>query len=612
MTSQTRSQLNLALSTALVASLAGSAGAQYALNAGSGGQALSNGNALSGNGTRGYGNALDANTRVGSDSQNGRGRNIAAENAFRNAIVTGNVGAGLAFRGNPGYFAVNDFNGNTATTTTYEFVRDTSYSGLATRGIRGFTSVQNQFDYVTGRTFADTPSNDLIIKRGMGTAGRDPYYQFAGALRSPSFSTVRETSQPNIIADSTPASGNVPNEIAPRSYVIASQLQGVRRLNDTNTAFGYRPEEIKGYQTPEQRAESDLQKTLNSGEVNTQAPTNFVSPFEAYKQQLELNNGRIDSSVTGANLPNLTPEKPKPGEPSTPGTETPGAPGKTGAPGTTEGAKPGTAPEGASPYDKRMNDLRKSLWEQPGAEKNAKPKLPSDVNGVLSEADKALQKANDTKKAIDSKDTAQTKDTKANEQIPGYTSRPGPTEVLSRTAQEAKELLSKPVYVDSLLPKKIDNQALADHIRRGQDQLAAGQFFNAEEQFASAMAMAPGDPLAAAGRVNSQIAAGMYVSAAYNLRNLLRGYPEMIAAKFDAKLLPASSRLELIRTQLRQRSEKNSTLSRDAGLLLAYLGHQTGNMQDVQDGFGIIDRVNESTNAEPDALTAALRGAWTK
>lgn len=183
---------------------------------------------------------------------------------------------------------------------------------------------------------------------------------------------------------------------------------------------------------------------------------------------------------------------------------------------------------------------------------------------------------------------------------------------IRKAIEDAKSLLGQPQNISELAPQKSADELFQTHMTKGQDFLKSGRWFDAEERFALALSLRAGDPMAAAGRMHAQIAAGMYLSAALNLRNTLRAYPELIAARYSTDLLPRGERLDTVRAQLRARSERDSLVARDAGLLLTYLGWQTGNDQDVKDGFAVIERVNEKSAIEPDPLDAALRAVWTK
>ncbi|XHC25462.1 hypothetical protein ABWH91_14740 [Phycisphaerales bacterium ac7] len=116
--------------------------------------------------------------------------------------------------------------------------------------------------------------------------------------------------------------------------------------------------------------------------------------------------------------------------------------------------------------------------------------------------------------------------------------------------------------------------------------------------------------MAAIGRAHAQLGAGLYLSAAVNLADLLRAYPELAPVRYDAALLPGKERLERIRQQLRSRSLKDDANARNAGFLLAYLGFQTERPNDVREGFAVVDRVNEALQAETDPLIPVLTELW--
>ena len=65
-----------------------------------------------------------------------------------------------------------------------------------------------------------------------------------------------------------------------------------------------------------------------------------------------------------------------------------------------------------------------------------------------------------------------------------------------------------------------------------------GRFFDAEERFTAALSVRQGDPMAAVGRIHSQLGAGMFLSAAINLRGLLVAHPELAGVKYVPALLP--------------------------------------------------------------------------
>jgi tetratricopeptide (TPR) repeat protein len=151
------------------------------------------------------------------------------------------------------------------------------------------------------------------------------------------------------------------------------------------------------------------------------------------------------------------------------------------------------------------------------------------------------------------------------------------------------------------------------HINEAQDLLAKGRYFDAEDRFTRAIATAPGDPLAAVGRIHAQLGAGMYISAATNLRRVFADNPELIAATFASTLVPTPERALQIKARLRDellKAAEKATLGRDAALLLAYLGHITADQRAMREG------VTEFRNRTPEdddadlALGELLERLW--
>lgn len=147
------------------------------------------------------------------------------------------------------------------------------------------------------------------------------------------------------------------------------------------------------------------------------------------------------------------------------------------------------------------------------------------------------------------------------------------------------------------------HDAFREHMEAGQRLLTRERFFDAEERFTRALAITPGDVTAQVGRIHAQLGAGMYLSAAMNLRILLLQHPEMVAMRFDETLLPGEARRERINAALRKKlgvgedaddaSQGDPQLRREAGLLLAYLGRQSGDHAAVRDGLAAMRKVND-------------------
>jgi hypothetical protein len=157
-----------------------------------------------------------------------------------------------------------------------------------------------------------------------------------------------------------------------------------------------------------------------------------------------------------------------------------------------------------------------------------------------------------------------------------------------------------------------DTSLYAQHMRAGERLLSEGMWFIAEERFVAALSSRQGDAMAAIGRAHAQIGAGLYLSAAVNLSDLLRAYPELITVRYDRSLLPGHERLDRIRQQLRSRSVDNDANARNAGFLLAYLGFHTDRPGDVREGFAVVERVNKALGTEADPLVPVLAELWSQ
>ncbi len=149
------------------------------------------------------------------------------------------------------------------------------------------------------------------------------------------------------------------------------------------------------------------------------------------------------------------------------------------------------------------------------------------------------------------------------------------------------------------------------HMARGQELLNEGRWFDAEERFTMALGHRPGDAMAAAGRIHAQIGAGMFRSAAINIRNLYRAYPEMIPVRFEAELIPRGERLVMVERQLAERSRLDTGFALDASLVMAYLGHQKNDPALRDAGFARIREISKSIGAQTDPLIELMEHVWT-
>lgn len=531
-----------------------------------------------------HGRSLDANLQVGSGGFNAPAANFYNELALRNAVVTGNVGGGKAFRGSVGYTAADDFRAATGSDDLFRFERESAYSGLATQNIRGIAPLQFQLaettagqtrglmgDVIVRRSSAGVTAAEAASPGGGGPVTIDAYGNLRGALRSTSDAVVRTARFPRIL-------GTVEDE-AGRSRVMASSaLLGVRPLDPTNTAFvRYERPDLMGLPSPLPSVEpTGVPRPREGVPEPREAPPGAAAPvgmpveskpvFDSLRQDLVL---RADTYLSR-----------RFGE----------APPETDAVGPPEPTPIRLEPTDTlqQRYDRMIDEMRQSFRER--YLKSAAGEAPVEPSARMEPT------------------------------LPGL-ERPSPGEA---DGEEEGRALSPEALIDrarGLLPDGeirlrgfLERQGAADlyswHMEKGQESLAAERWFDAEERFTAALRARPGDPMAAAGRVHAQIGAGMLLSASVNLRNTFTAYPELIPATYPDELFPRGERLEGIRALLATRIEEGGSFAREASLLLAYVGWQSGRRADIEAGFAALGRINHRAGAAPDPLELVLRTVW--
>ncbi|MFN9994100.1 MAG: hypothetical protein ACK54H_12220 [Phycisphaerales bacterium] len=193
----------------------------------------------------------------------------------RNALVTGEIGGGKAFRGNAGYRGATDFRGVTAGDSTFAFRRDSMSARTVTNAVRGGDSLRMQYTYAIGNVrvidrtdgggFGGSyslaaPARSIVDRRGLVT-------QDKGAMRMTSLFAANRDLRPTFIADVRTPSGAIDS-------VAASQLLGVKSI----------PAEEK-YRTNRQ----DLSASVRS---------EYRSAYEGVRNRLDLFAGqRVDAET---------------------------------------------------------------------------------------------------------------------------------------------------------------------------------------------------------------------------------------------------------------------------------------------------------------------------
>ena len=133
--------------------------------------------------------------------------------------------------------------------------------------------------------------------------------------------------------------------------------------------------------------------------------------------------------------------------------------------------------------------------------------------------------------------------------------------------------------------------AFGERMRRGEQALAEGRYFDAEESFSTCLSIRPGDVSSAIGRIHAQIGAGMFLSAALNLRITLGEHPEAIRTWYGENLLPAAARSDAIIAELRSNVASGDRLGFESAALLAYLSYQRGDKAGTIEGLDAVERL---------------------
>ena len=194
---------------------------------------------------------------------------------------------------------------------------------------------------------------------------------------------------------------------------------------------------------------------------------------------------------------------------------------------------------------------------------------------------------------------------------PGADRRPSAAPGTQPPDREMIDLLRDPDgRISRLAPSGFD--AYAVHMQRGQQALRDQQYFAAEERFTAALGVRRNDPMAAIGRVHAQLGASLYSSAAANLRAALVSHPELAGARYGAEAFPDPNQSGRVIERLTSLLGAGGGLGPDTGLLLAYVGFQTGDTRAVELGLAALQEKpgGPRVPAQLKELGRILRGVW--
>lgn len=561
----------------------------------------------------GDGRALDANLQQGYGRFNpaGRNANMANEIRFRNAIVTGNAPNGLSFRGDAGYLAADDFSAETGENTLYDFQRDSLYSGLATRNIRNIDALRAQMSLATGGAPTFDTGGLFINRAGFGSTSGDlservpqisidPFNTRIGSMRSTATFLGGQSLEPQFFGSTQDQNG--------QAFAIgASPLRGViaQQLFMNPDALAPLP----------------------------QLPGNVVAPTGASPANREQNTGdgltpgglvfnpRDLPAIDGAS--NATTEEPAPPRPGqivqTPMSNRIAGEVPRDSLGTNEISDRITP---RSPYESIISEFITPIQapsddaedaDTDDAPAESREQVAADTRSFLDRVEDLRREIlglppRDDEVEAEGAEALEVIDARTGEVVEATESLGGVESVRERAAKTFGEATTP--TLKSLASSGADTSVFGRYLREGEGYLKAQRWFDAEESFTRAINRQSGDPIASAGRISAQLGAGMYLSASVNLRALFSAHPEMAAVRFRPDLFLSGNRLQQVQLYLRDESVKERPFARDAAILLAYIGYQTGDLREVRNAFNAYDRNAMSLSVEPDPLVEMLKGAW--
>ena len=553
---------------------------------------FANGEAL-GQDALGSGRALDANLRAGSGGVNAPVSDFYADLALRNAIVTGNAPGGRHFRAEVGYSAPGDFLGERPGDLVFDFARDSYFSGLAANDVRGISGLQLQMNVsVAGQA---TPGGLIISRPGAGASADllnpasaerliDPFAALQGSLRSTSSYMIRQADRPSVVGQRDLGDGRI-------MPMAASALVGVRPLPFENVALSG-PMDVERMQVSPTDPlsmlrgpqDSALQQARIADGAAPDNPLRDPSTRSLSQHEQLLDALRASPSLVVLRL------APKPADES---------PASAPADSATEDVE--TAPDSINDLDAALRRLTESLAAStPGRRADAEIAVPIDAEAEVEAA---------APPEFDPMDPT--------------SRRPAPVDPETVEALERGELdPTLTLLVEALAQEEFtlrhfapeeqttQDDLFATHMRAGETALREGRWIDAEERFAVALTIRPGDAMAALARVQAQVGAGLLRSAASNLRELMRAYPELAGAKLDTGLMAPKPRLDRIASRLELQRDRKGVAWIDAAFLSAYVARLLNDQIRLVRAFEDLERAQKAAGVTPDPIYAFLERVW--
>lgn len=527
--------------------------------------------------TSNYG-VLDANTRVGGFGDNGQAAKV--DYYSRNLIVTGDVGGGREFRGSVGYREQSEFTGQTGSDDNRFWRAYSVYSSpyMAQANYDPLKASQQFGAIMYTRTYANASARDILTNQQPLDA-RIAFDRFSadGAKKMKRQADIIDPA--NVRDVSERLNWRVTQAI---SEATGRSRRNEVELDDTLAGLGlstYDRQRLK-QDILQGRTQRDMVVGQPLSETALLPGSNLADAARVQPILVPEYTSIYDALRARAadKVPEPTTDEQRKARAEsinrTLGTDMDWLRGQLIRSGVEQGPRGGTGPR------------RDAGAERPGAG----AELPGTVPGQ--------QGGTDTKGAGEAKEGGAGKDGKDEPKAPSI-------DDLAYVLRHGRKL-------QSLVPE--DSSAIKDMMELGAVAMGRGDFFRAEERYASVLAVVPGSAAALAGVANAQIGAGLPVSAALSLHKLFASHPEMIDTHLGAEVLPPPARLDAALGMSRERIAAGAAPGApgqvsadryDFGLVVGYIGYQTDRPDVIREGLAAMRAVRPD-----DALVQLLQRVW--
>lgn len=481
--------------------------------------------------------------------------NLRAELQMRNALVTGNVGGGRSLQISRPYLDSGDLKVQLGTDDLFSFRRD-SFSARD-MGIRGTDSIQYQNTFSTGGMglvprsgFSSNArqGSTMVATTRFGEPIRGSAPRRAEDDNASAFGTLRSTSSFTATQSLSPTSLGITRDGLNRA--TASTLMGVRM-------------QATGLGGPTSPFAEDRSGRLKADVVAT--PVNRTPT--AYDALV----GRLNTAFPSQRVDTRVDTRVRPTGPDDASNLL-----------TPAGKNPaGVAPTGTTPANASPDALR-----QPSAPEWQAP---------MSRLSERLSMLTATGSAS------------------GATGRAFNEAAMPLEGDTIRAIRDAGGIADTLLVGDVQpGDFFGEYLLAGQEAMAAGRYFDAEERFVRALGIRPDDVTAQVGRAHAQLGAGLFVSAAMNLRQLYEKHPELLGVRFTGVAIPPNPRLFSLVTDLRASLQRQADLKlsppEDASLLLTYVGRLLDDPAIMREGLASLRAANDG--ARTDAIPDLLETLW--